>query len=287
MRLLSRIPLPPPRPHLCCTRPAPPANRPPAPRVQDVPPEWVAIAEEAPEDVLEAAEAKDDPIARFVLARILSQTAAHSHLQWDTLVEGARCALRARSVRWSAAHAGWLAGWLRVEQERRSRGRDSQKGNSWPALSRFWLTVAGAGAAAAAAAVLLHPSRAAPYPPLPSHLLTRSLAPPTRPLAGPLPCPSSPRSAGATVQEGPDKYRFTGKQLRQLAHLMRRVGLMLWQQALLFPQHITKLGTLRLDDPNNLHVEEVRRGCCAAVFCILYSVFCAALPSFFCVCACA
>ena len=30
-------------------------------------------------------------------------------------------------------------------------------------------------------------------------------------------------------------------------------------------QHITKLGTLRLDDPNNLHVEEVRSClvCCA------------------------
>lgn len=111
-------------------------------------PEVAAIAEEAPDDVLEAAEAKDDPIARFVLARILSQTAAHSHLQWDSLVEG------------------------------------------------------------------------------------------------------------AAVQDGPDLYRFTGKQLRTLAHLMRRVGLMLWQQALLFPQHITKLGCLRLDDPNNLHVEQ-------------------------------
>ena len=32
---------------------------------------------------------------------------------------------------------------------------------------------------------------------------------------------------------------------------------MLWQQALLFPQHITKLGCLRLDDPNNLQVEVV------------------------------
>jgi hypothetical protein len=48
----------------------------------------VAIAEEAPDEVLEVAQAKDDPLARFVLARILSQTAAHSHLQWDTLVEG-------------------------------------------------------------------------------------------------------------------------------------------------------------------------------------------------------
>jgi hypothetical protein len=38
--------------------------------------------------VLEVAEAKSDPIARFVLARILSQTAAHSHLQWDSLVDG-------------------------------------------------------------------------------------------------------------------------------------------------------------------------------------------------------
>ncbi|KAL4419596.1 hypothetical protein ABPG77_004845 [Micractinium sp. CCAP 211/92] len=37
---------------------------------------------------------------------------------------------------------------------------------------------------------------------------------------------------------------------------MRRVGLMLWQQALLFPQHITKLGIVRLDDLNNLHMEE-------------------------------
>ena len=55
-------------------------------------PEVAAIAEEAPDDVLEAAEAKDDPIARFVLARILSQTAAHSHLQWDTLVDGERAA---------------------------------------------------------------------------------------------------------------------------------------------------------------------------------------------------
>ena len=115
------------------------------------------------------------------------------------------------------------------------------------------------------------------------------------------------------MQSGLDTYCFTGKQLRHLAHLMRRVGLVLWQQALLFPQvrrqgllwlpllllraaalghaereghgrrccllvhvpptapltppphphaaravqHITKLGTLRLDDPNNLHVEAV------------------------------
>ncbi|PRW58056.1 mTERF domain-containing mitochondrial isoform A [Chlorella sorokiniana] len=115
---------------------------------ENVHPEVAAIAEEAPEDVLEAAQAKDDPVARFVLARILSQTAAHSHLEWDTLVDG------------------------------------------------------------------------------------------------------------ATVQSGPETYCFTGKQLRALAHLMRRVGLVLWQQALLFPQHITKLGTVRLDDPNNLHVEE-------------------------------
>lgn len=60
------------------------------------------------------------------------------------------------------------------------------------------------------------------------------------------------------MHDGADTYCFTGKQLRSLASLMRRVGLVLWQQALLFPQHITKLGMLRLDDPNNLHVEEVR-----------------------------
>lgn len=75
--------------------------------------------------------------------------------------------------------------------------------------------------------------------------------------ASPLAPPQLSRPAGAAVQDGPDLYRFTGKQLRALAHLMRRVGLMLWQQALLFPQHITKLGCLRLDDPNNLHEEEV------------------------------
>lgn len=74
----------PPAPH-AATRPFPVIARSSS---QDVLPEVAAIAEEAPEDVLEAAEAKDDPIARFVLARILSQTAAHSHLQWDTLVEG-------------------------------------------------------------------------------------------------------------------------------------------------------------------------------------------------------
>ncbi|EFN55618.1 hypothetical protein CHLNCDRAFT_52245 [Chlorella variabilis] len=113
-----------------------------------VKPEWVPIAEEAPDEVLEVANAKDDPIARFVLARILSQTAAHSHLRWDTLVDG------------------------------------------------------------------------------------------------------------AAVQDGPHLYRFTGQQLRSLASLMRRVGLMLWQQALLFPQHISKLGTLRLDEPGKLRVEE-------------------------------
>lgn len=50
------------------------------------------------------------------------------------------------------------------------------------------------------------------------------------------------------MQDGPDTYCFTGKQLRAMAQLMRRVGLVLWQQALLFPTHITKLGTLRLDD---------------------------------------
>lgn len=61
-----------------------------SPAPQNVHPEVAAIAEEAPEEVLEAAEAKDDPVARFVLARILSQTAAHSHLEWDTLVDGAR-----------------------------------------------------------------------------------------------------------------------------------------------------------------------------------------------------
>jgi len=32
-------------------------------------------------------------------------------------------------------------------------------------------------------------------------------------------------------------------------------------------QHITKLGTLRLDDPNNLHVEEVGAACFAFDFC--------------------
>ena len=41
------------------------------------------------------ANAKDDPIARFVLARILSQTAAHSHLRWDTLVDGEHACLPA------------------------------------------------------------------------------------------------------------------------------------------------------------------------------------------------
>lgn len=61
------------------------------------------------------------------------------------------------------------------------------------------------------------------------------------------------------VEDGPCSYRFTGHQLRALANLMRRVGLMLWQQALLFPSHITKLGTLRLDEPCNLRVEEVRQ----------------------------
>ena len=35
---------------------------------------------------------------------------------------------------------------------------------------------------------------------------------------------------------------------------------MLWQQALLFPQHISKLGTLRLDEPGKLRVEEVGAG---------------------------
>ena len=43
-------------------------------------------------------------------------------------------------------------------------------------------------------------------------------------------------ATGATVQCGPEIYCFSGKQLRALAHLMRRVGLVLWQQALLFPQ---------------------------------------------------
>ena len=38
------------------------------------------------------------------------------------------------------------------------------------------------------------------------------------------------------MQCGPETYCFSGKQLRALAHLMRRVGLVLWQQALLFPQ---------------------------------------------------
>ncbi len=38
------------------------------------------------------------------------------------------------------------------------------------------------------------------------------------------------------MQCGSETYCFTGKQLRALAHLMRRVGLVLWQQALLFPQ---------------------------------------------------
>ena len=60
----------------------------PSTRPQNVTPEVVAIAEQAPDEVLEATEAKNDPIARFVLARILSQSAAHSHLQWDTLVDG-------------------------------------------------------------------------------------------------------------------------------------------------------------------------------------------------------
>ena len=160
-------------------------------------------------------------------------------------------------------------------------------------------------------------------------------------MAGPLSEAPAPRSlpplfiharpqhpTGATVHHGPDAYCFTGKQLRALAHLMKRVGLIIWQQvgapgrrlpagaghagqrrrparwgcawsegsaggararcrslaahrlapltrpspapppvpsrparpqALLFPQHITKLGTLRLDDPGNLRVEEVRR----------------------------
>ena len=42
--------------------------------------------------------------------------------------------------------------------------------------------------------------------------------------------------AGAAVQEGPDVYRFTGQQLRHLAHLLNRVAQMVWQQALLFPE---------------------------------------------------
>jgi hypothetical protein len=62
---------------------------------------------------------------------------------------------------------------------------------------------------------------------------------------------------GAAVEHGPFLYRFTGQQLRALASLMRRTGLMLWQQALLFPSHITKLGTLRLDDPSNPAVGQV------------------------------
>lgn len=76
--------------HTSSLCPLPKAFTPNLVPLQDVLPQVAAIAEEAPEDVLEAAEAKDDPIARFVLARILSQTAAHSHLQWDTLVEGER-----------------------------------------------------------------------------------------------------------------------------------------------------------------------------------------------------
>jgi hypothetical protein len=45
-----------------------------------------------------------------------------------------------------------------------------------------------------------------------------------------------PLHAGAAVQEGPDAYRFTGQQLRHLAHLLNRVAQMVWQQALLFPE---------------------------------------------------
>ena len=51
-----------------------------------------------------------------------------------------------------------------------------------------------------------------------------------------MPVPGGPLPAGAAVQEGPDVYRFTGQQLRHLAHLLNRVAQMMWQQALLFPQ---------------------------------------------------
>lgn len=121
-----------------------------------------------------------------MLARILSQTAAHSHLEWDTLVDGEQ---------WRLACAG--CGLCRCRCPLRLQVHT-------PHCSSVWLHVAA----------------------LLPVWLTR---PPTR-------SPFTSQPAGATVQCGPETYCFSGKQLRALAHLMRRVGLVLWQQALLFPQ---------------------------------------------------